>query len=294
MAPIPVKGGDRINWSTSFPGSSLGTKRTFHYAFQEPVMFRRFLVVSAVFVAMCALLSPSTVMAQSKAEGIHLFKAADALREKAQTNADLRQAVQKYEQALKIFERVGSKQEIGVTANNLGIVFDDWGQYDKAVEYYEKSLAIKRELKDRKGEGQTLNNLGNVFADWGQYGKAVDYYEKSLAIKRELKDRKGEGQTLNNLGNVFMDWGQYDKAVDYYEESLAIKRELKDRKGEGQTLNNLGVVFKDWGQYDKAVDYYEKSLAIKRELKDRKGEGSALLFFTLNGLIFSDYLGRVS
>jgi len=145
------------------------------------------------------------------------------------------------------------------------------------VEYYEKSPTIARELKDRKGEGTTLNNLGIVFKDWGQYDKAVDYYEKSLAIRIELKDRKGEGQTLNNLGLVFKDWGQYDKAVDYFEKDLAICRELKDRKGEGQTLNNLGLVFKDWGQYDKAVDYFEKDLAICRELKDRKGEGQTLM-----------------
>jgi tetratricopeptide (TPR) repeat protein len=209
-------------------------------------------------------------------EGIKLFNEALVLRQTAKSNDDLEKAVERYEQAQKIFEKEGDQEKHAATLNNLGAVYWHWGQYDKAVEYYEKSLTICRELKDRKGEGQALNNLGAVYSDWGQYAKAVDYYEKSLAICRELKDRRGEGATLNNLGAVYSDWGQYDKAVEYYEKSLAICRELKDRKEEGATLNNLGAVYWHWGQYDKAVEYYEKSLAICRELKDRKGEGQSL------------------
>jgi tetratricopeptide (TPR) repeat protein len=88
-------------------------------------------------------------LAQSEDDGIRIFKEANTLQEKAQTNTDLQQAVKKYQQALSIFEVVKFKQGIGATANNLGNVFAKWGQYDRAVDYYEKSLAIKRELKGR-------------------------------------------------------------------------------------------------------------------------------------------------
>ena len=37
-----------------------------------------------------------------------------------------------------------------------------------------------------KGEGVTLNNIGMVYDSWGQYPKALEYYEKSLADNKEV------------------------------------------------------------------------------------------------------------
>ncbi len=248
-------------------------------------MLRSVLIVPAITVLIFCLAAPA-VIAQSKNDGIRVFEEAMALHKKAQTSADLQQVVQKYQQALKIFERVGLKDGIGVASNNLGLIYAGWGQYDKAMEYYEKSLAIDRQIKDRKGEGRTLNNMGNVYRELGQYDKAKECYQKSLAINREVKDKSGEGTSLNNLGLVFAHWGQYEMAKDYYEKAMAISRGIKDRKGEVDSLNNLGLVFRDWGQYDKAREYFEKVLAIRRQLKDGMGEGH-----TLNnlGLVFMDW-----
>ena len=238
-------------------------------------MFRVLSVVSAI-VILRLLLGITPVMGQSKQDGIDLYREGDSLREKAQSVTDLKMAVEKYEQALRIFEAVKFDEGIAVVANNVGVIYSDWGKHDKAVHYYEKSLAIKRKLKDPGGEGRTLNNLGLVYSDWGQYDKAVEYYEKSLILSRDLRDSRGEGRTLNNLGMVYSAWGQYDKAAEYYEKSLAMFRELRDLKREGSILNNLGLVYSNWGQYDKAVKCYEKSLAIKRELKDSRGEAQTL------------------
>ena len=53
------------------------------------------------------------------------------------------------------------------------------------MEYYEKSLAIARKIGDVKGEGITLNNLGIVYQDWGQYAKAMEYLREVLEIKED-------------------------------------------------------------------------------------------------------------
>ncbi len=96
------------------------------------------------------------------------------------------------------------------------------------MEYYEKSLAIVRELKDRKGEGRTLNNLGLVYADWGQYEKALEYYEQSLAITRRAQEiAKSEGNTLMNIGRLLQHRGEHRKALDNFHKGLAIWTEIK-------------------------------------------------------------------
>ena len=124
-------------------------------------MFKRIVLIPAIVATLCVLVS-SSVFAQSKEDGERLFQEGQELQQKARFKKDLEKAVEKYEQALKIFKAVKFDKGIGWVANQLGLVYADWGQYDKAEDSYEKALAIQRELKDRKGEGATLGNLGIV------------------------------------------------------------------------------------------------------------------------------------
>ena len=169
-------------------------------------MSKTITIISAMVFVLCLLSSPS--MGQSSADAIRLYNEANALSDKARSNEDMKKAVQKYEEALRIFKKIGNVKGEGNTLTCLGLVYKDWGQYAKAVEYYEQSLQIARKIGDVKGEGQTLMNMGVVYYGWGQYAKAVEYYEKSLRIARKIGDVRGEGNTLNNLGAVYSGWGQ--------------------------------------------------------------------------------------
>ncbi len=236
----------------------------------------RKIALSVVALLSVFALLPAAGLGQSKDDGIRLFKEALALDEKAQSHADMQRTMDKYQQALRIFERTGFKKGIGVVANNMAIIYDHLGKYDKAMELHEKALAIRRELKDRAGESKTLSNMGIVYKAWGEYDKAMELYEESLALCRELKDRAGEGQTLNNMAVVYQAWGKYDKAMKLYEKSLAICRELKHRAAEGDRLGNMAIVYEARGKYDKAMELYEQSLTIQREIRDKAGESKTL------------------
>ncbi|MBI5570197.1 MAG: tetratricopeptide repeat protein [Desulfomonile tiedjei] len=227
-------------------------------------------------LSMLSAFVPGAAQAQSKQDAKRLHNEAVALKEKAKSNEDLKQALQKYQEALGIYDKVGEREDAAYAYNDIGTIYAGWGEYRQAVEYYGKSLAIKRKFGDLKGEGQSLGNLGNVHLEWGQYGKAVEYYEKELAICRKLGDLKGESMSLTCLGIVHSARSQYGKAVEYYEKSLELSRKIGDVKTEGKTLNNLGCVYSDWGQYGTAVEYYEKSLELSRKIGDVRGEGSTL------------------
>ncbi|MBM3302193.1 MAG: tetratricopeptide repeat protein, partial [Deltaproteobacteria bacterium] len=178
-------------------------------------MFKRIILVPAIIAALCILAS-LPLLAQSQQDAIRLHQEADELREKAKSNEDLENALQKYEAALVIYQKVGDSENGGLAHNSVGLICAGWGQYAKAVEHYKESLELSRKLEDLKWEGQILNNLGVLYKDWGQYSEAVECYEKSVVLKRKIGDLKGIAATLNNLGNVFRDWGQFSEAVEYY------------------------------------------------------------------------------
>ena len=238
-------------------------------------MLREISLIAATLV-FCFLLGSTPVMGESKEEGINVFNEAKTLKEKAQSAEDLKKAIERFEQALRIFEAVKFDEGIGDTANILGVIYAKWGQYAKALEYWRKSLEIFGKIGDVAGEGRTLNNLGLVCSERGQYAEAVEYYEKSLAIKTKLGDVRGEGATRNNLGNVYNLWGQHSKALENHEKSLEIAGKLGDMKMEAGALNSMGLIHKGWGQYAKAAEYYEKSLEIARKVEDLEGEARSL------------------
>ena len=57
-------------------------------------------------------------------------------------------------------------------------------------------------------------NLGRVYLNRGQSEKAIATTESAVTIFREAKDRSGEGLALNNLGIVYSRLGQSEKALE--------------------------------------------------------------------------------
>jgi tetratricopeptide (TPR) repeat protein len=185
----------------------------------------------------------------------------------AKSKDDFMKAQDKFEQALRIFQRINSEKGSAYSWAQMGVINLSQGQYAKALEYYEKSLPISRMIGDVNAQGVTLNNIGAIYRFWGEYAKATEYYEKALAIFKKIGGVKTEGVTLNNVALVYRSWGQYAKALDYYEKALAIFRKIGDVKGEGMTLSNIADVNMAMGKYDQALADLRKTLDIYTRIK---------------------------
>jgi tetratricopeptide (TPR) repeat protein len=198
-------------------------------------------------------------------------------------------AIEYYNQALAISRKIGHRQGEGNALGSLGIAYRLLGKYDKAIDHHNQALAISREIGDRRGEGAWLGNIGNASFSLGQYDKAIDHHNQALAISREIGSRQGEGIHLSNLGNAYRGLDQVEKAIEYYERALAIFYEIGYRQGEGNALGSLGIAYRLLGKYDKAIDHHNQALAISHEIGYRQGEGNDLGNL---GIAYSD-LGQV-
>ncbi|NER99300.1 MAG: CHAT domain-containing protein, partial [Symploca sp. SIO1B1] len=185
-------------------------------------------------------------------------------------------ALKYFNQGLEILKQAGNPSREARALTNIGEVYSNIGQPQKALKYFYQELPIQREVSDRRGEGVTLNKIGKIYNYLGQLKKALDYYNRALPIHHEVNNWMGEAETLNNLGEVYQVIGQPEKALDYYNQALLIHREVDDRMGEAETLNNLGEVYQAIGQPEKALDYYNQALLIHREVDDRMGEAETL------------------
>ncbi|MDB9313785.1 CHAT domain-containing protein, partial [Spirulina sp. CS-785/01] len=98
---------------------------------------------------------------------------------------------------------------------------------------------------DRAGEATTLNNIGLVYSDLGEKEKALDYYNQALPLFKAVGDRAGEAATLSNMGFVYRDTNQPQEAIQHLEQSLNIildlRKELKRENRKTFIESNQGT-----------------------------------------------------
>lgn len=109
--------------------------------------------------------------------------------------------------------------------NQIGLVYDNQGEYDKALEYYERAHSIRQKVHGNNDPtlAATYNNIDSIYDNQGDYGKALEYFEKACDILRntQKKDlRAFLANIYNNIGLVYDNQEDYEKALENYNSSV--------------------------------------------------------------------------
>ncbi|MBC7863303.1 MAG: tetratricopeptide repeat protein [Bacteroidia bacterium] len=179
------------------------------------------------------------------------------------------QAIELAEKLPQTFQKFRDKY-LADSYNNLGSIFSDQSDYEKAVEAYLKSLALREKIGDKKGMSASYNNIGGIERFKGNYDKAIEFHFKSLKIKEELGDKKGMASSFNNIGNIYNDKREPIKALEYYFKSLKLKEEIGNKLGMADSYVSIGIIYKQKGFLDTALNYYEKGLKIYETLGNKQ------------------------
>ncbi|MCU0513878.1 MAG: protein kinase [Anaerolineae bacterium] len=145
---------------------------------------------------------------------------------------DVKGAVQLFQEAYAIFEKVGHRRGMAFTLNNLAGARFATGDYDGAAEMYERGYQLNREVGDRTGLGHSLSAMGNVANVRGDYAAARRYFEDALKIRRELGEQRGIADSMADVVSVQLNAGEdYPGALRLMNDALALYQEIGDREG---------------------------------------------------------------
>jgi tetratricopeptide (TPR) repeat protein len=209
-------------------------------------------------------------------------------------------------------KELGDKQESSEILNQIGLVYQGVGDYQKALDFFQSAWVIYRnafpehgavqvnladidavdsmveEINNRyvyqqqnvkKGEiigGHILINLGTLYLTFNQPAYAVENSLQALIIYNKLGKQHEKASILFNIGNVYNQLGYNQKALEYYQQALAINREISDKQGEGNVLANMGIIYRRLGNYQEALKNFEESLAKQRQIGNKNQESRVL------------------
>ena len=163
---------------------------------------------------------------------------------------------------LNLNHKIGNKEDIARSLNNLGIIHKNMDQYEDAIYNYQEALKIEEERGDSSGIARALNNIGNIyFHNRSNYIQALEYYNKAIKIYSVLgpKEKEYEADLLNNIGLIYEKQGNFTKALKKFNTALDIFTNLDRDDKIATTQNHLGVVYAKLGNYQTALDYIKNS-----------------------------------
>lgn len=153
-----------------------------------------------------------------------------------------------------------------ITLNNLGDVYNEYKEYEKADFHLNRALKFAQE-KDYKGELLRIYlNLGNVKSNLGEYDQAINYYNKALELNKIVRPNTPPFQILYNIGNLYLNQMNFSKAKEYFEESLKYCKELNIPQGLYYNYKGLGNLYNQFSQPYEAIKWYDKALEVTTSL----------------------------
>ena len=110
----------------------------------------------------------------------------------------------------------------GDAYNLMGFVEMRNGNRDGALSKFSDALRIRRALGKRLKEAETLKNIGNVYRENKEHERALEQYREALVIITEEEGRDSERvvDVLVAMGSIMSDLNSHDHALSHYKNGM--------------------------------------------------------------------------
>lgn len=132
--------------------------------------------------------------------------------------------------AYSIYKDSDNKNNLYGTLNQLGLVYNELKDYDKAVFYHTKALETVRKFNLQNAqheEAVCYNNIGYLYIKQKKYKEAITNFEEGLKDKQILKDDPDLYSLLiDNLAYSRLQSSNYKELPKLFFDALAIRQKL--------------------------------------------------------------------
>ena len=119
-------------------------------------------------------------------------------------------------------ERIQNYGDLAQSYNNLGVIYTDLNDLNKALEYHLKALDLREKHLDEADVAFSCSNISLVYRDMGDYDKALEYNQRALEIyNRVLGPAHPLTITLfSGNANIYYQRNEYEKALECMQQAL--------------------------------------------------------------------------
>ncbi len=173
-----------------------------------------------------------------------------------------------YQEALDIYQQLGSSKGIATATIRLGVVSLRNGNYHTAIERFLESLKKAEASRDTFGMMESYYSISWAYLDQKENEQALQYLTMAEALDKTLPFSNLSLNIYNHFGVLYTRFGKLAPAKEYL-----LKGVQQSNKPEYQGLhitliNNLAIVYSKEGHVEKAVALQENALGQARAMKN--------------------------
>jgi CHAT domain-containing protein len=191
-------------------------------------------------------------------------------------SGEVQTAAVHFRRALPLFQAEGDRLTEAKILNYLGGASDISGDLQAALRYYNQALQLFRAEEDQSLEAILLNNIGKIYFDFADWQQALEYYSRALPLFETLKNQRSAANTIRNIGSVHVYLGDPNKGLEFHQQALRLQRTVGDKAGEALTLTLMGFAQERLDNPKQALEYYNQALQLQRATGDRRWEAITL------------------
>lgn len=141
--------------------------------------------------------------------------------------------------------------------NNLGIVYQNVGQYDSALHYYERGYQLlQKDGSQYYLKSGILNNIGGLFLETGNHDSALVFLNRALKIRLYHNDISGQAASLNALADYYFKKNKNDLALENLYKGLAIGKKIGSIDIKSRITEKLFEHYNSANNSDSALKYH--------------------------------------
>lgn len=181
------------------------------------------------------------------------------------------QALDYHFEALKSQEKFQSPKALGTIYGNISNTYGNLNEPQKKKEYLEKAIAIFEKIGDKNALELSLNNMGVFYLIQGDYDSAEGYIERSLQSYEETKKLTTYiPSRYRNLGEIALRKGNYLEGLVHFQQGLELSKILEDDYESSCAHLCIGRSYNHLHRYSKAEESINVSLTLARKVNSER------------------------
>jgi two-component sensor histidine kinase len=157
-------------------------------------------------------------------------------------------------EAAEIYDVVGTAKQKARINNTLAGFYLNVDQLEKGKQQYLKALKQFEVLKDSTGLASVNANLGMVYTDLGEYEKAEYHLMKQKEYNVVFPTLREMGFHHDFLGLLRQEQNRLDEAYEEHLKALKIRENLSSTYNLCESKINMGEILIKLKRYDEAID----------------------------------------
>ncbi len=200
------------------------------------------------------------------------------------TKGNFFDALEQFEEALKISIELGNESQQAIYYNNLGEIHEKIMNYPEALLNYRNAILAADNSSEFVEKQRALNSIIEIFENVHNFPKALESYDDAIKVAEIIDDFETKAIYLNNIATIYCNQEEYPQALELFQNAGNILRDLDDKIGLAINFNNIGVLHQKCGYFSKAIENFDSALKIDEKSGNLLGMARSL--YKIGGVYF--------